>query len=469
MSIRVTCLWVLIIACSVYAYRDWFRALCGLILLMAFTQHPDMPTNVFNVQGLNPWNILMFNILAAWAAARHREGLRWDMPGYFNVALAAFLAIVLIGFVRLMLNRSYIPAEMGPGYLFGEYLINTLKWIIPGLLLFDGCRRHDRLKWALFAILGLYLLLALQVVRWMPPTTALSVEDLAERSYKIIQNEIGYSRVNMSRILAGGSWATLACLPLVHKRWQKIGVVGLFFVVAYAQALTGGRMGYATWFVVGLILCLVRWRRYLLFIPVVLLLVVAALPGVRDRMLYGFGQSDVAGQTYVDDYQVTAGRSMIWPLVIDKIMESPVVGYGRQAMVRTGLSQKIWDELREAFAHPHNAYLEWMFDNGVIGLLLGLPLYLIVVVQAARLFLSRKSWESSIGGICLALSLALLVAGGGSQTFYPREAEVGLWASIGLMMRLRVERAKVRVPLPARGRRDSPLSPEAAVQPAPMA
>ena len=41
----------------------------------------------------------------------------------------------------------------------------------------------------------------------------------------------------------------------------------------------------------------------------------------------------------------------------------------------------------------------------------------------------------------LALLLALLIASFGAQTLYPREGVVGMWAAIGVAMRVSVERA----------------------------
>jgi hypothetical protein len=41
-----------------------------------------------------------------------------------------------------------------------------------------------------------------------------------------------------------------------------------------------------------------------------------------------------------------------------------------------------------------------------------------------------------------ALVLALLIAGMGSQTFYPREGALGIWAAIGITLRVWVERAR---------------------------
>ena len=44
---------------SAYAWKDWFKSLCGLILLIGIIQHPDMPRNVLGIQGLNPWNLIL--------------------------------------------------------------------------------------------------------------------------------------------------------------------------------------------------------------------------------------------------------------------------------------------------------------------------------------------------------------------------------------------------------------------------
>ena len=61
--IRLSLLYLVITGLAVYAWRDWFKALCGLILLMAVIQHPDMPKNLLGIQGLNPWNLLLMSVL----------------------------------------------------------------------------------------------------------------------------------------------------------------------------------------------------------------------------------------------------------------------------------------------------------------------------------------------------------------------------------------------------------------------
>jgi O-antigen ligase len=445
---RIFVLYVLVLFLAVYAYRDWFRSLCGCILLMAVVEHPDFPTAVGGVQGMNPWNLAFANVVIAWARARRREGLVWDLPPYLGRMLLIYLFVILAGFLRCVLDPGQITGHT-LGDLFSEQLINTLKWPLPGLLLFDGCRARKRLNWAIISILGLYFLLAVQVVRWMAPAAGMGGAALTVLARKIIMNEVGLHPINLSMMLAGAFWATLATVALVRKTWQRIAVVAAALLMAYGQALTGGRMGYVTWGVVGLVFGLLRWRKSLLLAPVLVLIIATVVPSAVERMLQGFGERTASADNVTNDYEVTSGRTLIWPYVVEKIMAEPAFGYGRLAMNRTGVSDRLMRELGEAFPHPHNAYLEWLFDNGVAGFLLVMPLYAVILAQSLVLFRSRAGPAyAAVGGISLALVLALLVAALGSQTFYPREGAVGMWAAIGLMWRMTVQRERLTSPRP---------------------
>ena len=148
MSIRIVALYMLIAGLSIYAWKDWFKSLCGLILLMALVSHPDMPTTVFGIQGFNPWNILFLTILPAWFVSRSGEGLKWDMPGHIFLLVVLFFGIIFIGFLRAAFNPSYLENYSFTG-LVSEQLFNNSKWLVPALLLFDGCRTRKRVIMAL--------------------------------------------------------------------------------------------------------------------------------------------------------------------------------------------------------------------------------------------------------------------------------------------------------------------------------
>jgi O-antigen ligase len=232
-------------------------------------------------------------------------------------------------------------------------------------------------------------------------------------------------------------------LTLARRRWQQGVIILTALGISYGQALTGGRAGYATWGIVGLLMCMLRWRKYLLLAPVIPFVLAVAVPGAAGRMLQGFNEVEDGGEVAHNQYEITSGRNLIWPYVIDKIGDSPFVGHGRQAMHRTGLRDRLQAELEESFGHPHNAYLQMLLDNGVIGFALVMPFYVIVMWQATSLFREKRDpWCAAVGGMSFALVGGLLVAGMGSESFYPREDALTMWAAIGLMFRVHLQRER---------------------------
>ena len=119
--IRLTFLWLIVTAVAMYTWRDWFKGLCGLILLIGILEMPDVPRTMFGIGGLNFFNLLLLNVLAAWLVARHRENLKFDLPMHVGALLALYLGFVLIGFYRLYEHPSYM-VETRAG-LIQEYLV----------------------------------------------------------------------------------------------------------------------------------------------------------------------------------------------------------------------------------------------------------------------------------------------------------------------------------------------------------
>lgn len=471
--IRLALLAVFLLGIAVYAWKDWYKSLCGLIMLMAVIEHPDMPKSLFGIQGLNPWNLVFLVIIMAWLTSRRREGLSWDMPRSVSILLVLYLAVILVGFFRMYFGDGMLPmtggegrmVSMGKGELISEYLINNIKWVIPGILLYDGCRDLSRFYWGLVSLLVIYFLLGVQVIKWMPLGEVGSGAALSDRSLKILVNEIGYHRVNLSMMLAGASWAVLATRGLTRNQFQSVLVVLVSFSIVLAQALTGGRAGYGTWAAVGLILCVIRWRKLLLLGPFIAVAATLLVPSAVERMTQGFTVESrdtnvlirepefTSTDDGMDLYTVTAGRNIAWRYVVPKILESPFVGYGRNGMWSTGLVMSIWDKYGESFPHPHNAYLELLLDNGLLGFLVVVSFYFVVLRNSLSLFRSSDSpVYSAVGGVSLALLLALLIASVGSQSFYPREGAVGMWCAFGLMFRVYVDRSREgKMPEPGEG------------------
>ena len=136
---------------------------------------------------------------------------------------------------------------------------------------------------------------------------------------------------------------------------------------------------------------------------------------------------------------MTSDRTLVWPVVIDKILERPIAGYGRYGFILSGARRDIVDiHGPEAdFPHPHNAYLEFLMDTGVIGALPVFVLFYIVVVRSFRLMKIKTEPVVMCAGVLgFSFVLGQLIASIGAQSFYPRAGVVMMWCAIGLVLRV---------------------------------
>jgi O-antigen ligase len=433
---------------GITAWKDWYRSLCGLILLMGIYQHSDMPNSMFDIPGLNPWNLLLFMIVIAWFSKRRRDGCKWDMPSKFNKLLWLYLCLIILGFFRMtwdldgMSNYAsitgwHMPSNTG---LWNEYLLNTIKWVIPGLLLFDGCRTDAQIKLATIAIIGASGILALQVIQYIPLYTLISDKNLSEETVSRLRKNVGYHRTDLAVMLAGFFWALFSIKELFSlKKWWFFPLyAGGLLTFLLSLALTGGRGGYLAWVGVGFLFCIFRYRKLLFLLPIMIAITLPYAPALVNRLTEG-----VSSEEGVNQDALTAGRNIAWPLVIEKIKEAPIIGYGREGMKQTGIATTLSLEFKESAPHPHNAYLEILLDNGIIGFIIVISFYFLIIKNSLTLFRDRDSIHFRvIGGICLSLVGSQLIGSLTGQTFYPRELTAGTWCSIGLLLRMVVIRSK---------------------------
>lgn len=191
-----------------------------------------------------------------------------------------------------------------------------------------------------------------------------------------------------------------------------------------------------------------KWRKYLVLVPVVVMLVPIVFPGVAARLLVGFGETDFTGQSTINTEELTSGRFAVWPYIIEKIGEAPLIGFGQMAMMRTDVGMAIVQQENNFVTHPHNMYLETLLDNGILGSLPFLLFFAVVVTYSARLFRSDNRLCAGVGGLSLAMTLTYLIAGLTSGHFYPRESCTCMWATIFLMFRVYLEEKRAQTVVP---------------------
>lgn len=460
--IRLTLFTIFISYFSIRAFKDWYLSLCVLIVLTAIIEHPDVPKNIAGIQGLNPWNILLLFVGLGWLSSKRHEMHSRGLPTNIKTLIILYLGICVVSYFRLTTDITPIaewnkimgsdpPTSLG---LFSEHVVNALKWVIPGILLFNGCNSSKRLRQGVLAILAFGLVIALLTIKAMPIGALTTGDQLQHLALKLLSSNVGYHRVNIAMMMAGFFWSFFAYREVLQKAHQKY-IYFIIFIIFYALALTGGRTGYVTWGLLGMMFAALKWRRIFFIAPVVVMLVVTLVPAAKERLLMGFDENTVDrpseellqddlnyNSSGVDLYTVTSGRTSAWPFVLEKIREAPLIGYGKEAMIRTGTTSFLYETYGEAFPHPHNMYLQWLLDNGIIGFLPILLFYILIIKYSIGLLLDKSNINYvMIGGVCLSLVLAVLIAGMGSQTFYPREGSVAMWGAVFLMLRVYVERS----------------------------
>ena len=435
---------------SVYAFKDWYKTLCGAIIMMAVLEHPDMPRSIMGIPGMNLMNILLIFIVLSFLINKSSENLSFDPPSSVKILIVLFCCVILISFFRLILDiDSLLMYQQMTGRqlyatnvvaLFNLYFLN-FKWMLPGFLLFYGCNSSERFVWGELAIAAMIFLLAFQVLKHMPLSSVVNVYKLTTGALKL-DRWTGYHRVELASLLSSGVWVYIILCKLYAKKLQQVVLLTCAGSVLVGLLLTGGRGGYLGCFVLALFYGVVKWRKLLFFIPIVLTLIVIFLPTVRDRVYTGISRDPWAAEE-VNETQLTAGRAGAWKLTLEQIRKGSFFGFGRLAVHRTGVSFRGLEENKEFFGHPHCAYLEFLLDNGVFGLGIVLTMYMVLLKKGIFLFRSSDSISIVAGGIGLAFIIGQLISSLTALTFYPREDSVLFWCAIGLMLRVYVEKLKV--------------------------
>ena len=211
----------------------------------------------------------------------------------------------------------------------------------------------------------------------------------------------------MLRLLAGlGVFATVIALILTASRGSYAGCIGGAIIAAFYL-----RRYLSSQFVL----------RTAGTAAVVFAVVVAVTfsMGYADLYLDRFTRID--GNPHV----VTSGRTSIWSEALVSMMEHPIsflTGYGFYG----------YDSARTFRLSPHNMYLSFLYNLGVIGLILFIGMF-TRVISATRTAVSRASDELRVHFIAFAFGvLSFLVA-----IFFSDYHETGylLWAYVGVAMR----------------------------------
>ncbi len=463
--IRYTLLTLFVMFFSVYSLRDWYRGLLGLLFMVAFVERPDMPEAMFGIVGITPFNFLLAFVLLGWLLDRTQTRPDWEIQRHVKLLLWALIGLLALGYVRMIVDLGGMYefyAETGRAVpnryeMFLEYFATSLKWAIPGVLVMLGCNSEKRLRETLLVFGVVIVLLAIQIIRAMPLNLLLDGGALEKRAARVMDRDLGFHRNQISVWMATGFWLIMLSYFEARERLWKFALAGSAAIVFLALILTGSRGGLLCWAGTGAVIACLRWRKILFVSPVILAIAFAAVPALDERLrsgldrdaIYNWERTDTTGtltRSELEMASLSAGRSIMWSEVIEEIAERPLVGYGREAMMRNGITSDLFRGYGPAMAarHPHNAYLQMLHENGLFGLAIVAAFFFVLGRKCISMFRSDHEFQRRVGGLGMAFVGGYLISGLTASSFYPNEGTIFVCAAIGLIIRVGLSNPKAQ-------------------------
>jgi O-antigen ligase len=471
--IRTTIIFACFGVLMLIAIKRWYLALAGLVVLTVLAQHPEMPRQLFGIQGLNPWNATLLVIVVSWLFHRRSEeggpgapagprplggagsspapGL-WPSAGPWAgpsplllfICAADILLIAVCGLAGARdagsVKGSYSSNMDFTGILV-DGVINPLKYVLVGILFYAGAIDRQRVWLALFSAVGSGLCYAGLLLKSMKlrvfTIDYLDARRLGDKLIGVFANDLGQN-------LAFTIFAALIITYLLKRRWQRLAWLSLTAAAVPCFVAMKSRAGYLAFCTTGLALGLLRWRRLLFLVPLGILLVVFLDPSVSQRALTGLGGRSYSGQE-VDWDELSAGRvTNIWPPTLAQIRKSPWIGHGRYEILRGKCYEQILELEGKVPTHPHSAYLEVLLDAGVVGLLISLGFMAVIVCASLSLMRAGEPFLVTAGTVSLAAATVMLTACLSGYSFFPSETTVPYVAVWGAALRIWDQRRSAR-------------------------
>lgn len=424
----------------VYTQRDWFRALCCVVVFTALTEYPGLP-NPLDAKGINHWSVMLAAVLFAWIISRIVRPRPWNIPRGWLIVMGLYLLVESIAMARLCLNIDVFAAHAGqinPGYasynvraVLVDMVYSPTRYMLLGFLLFDGARTRRQLLWGLCAVLTAVMIYALVVDKEIP-LSGLAGDGMQYRHR--ISAWTNRHPNDLARVFVAAIWIgfSLWQLKVGTLKLRLTALVAVGFVII-ALGHTHSRGGYLAFVFTGLAVALVAgsWRT-LAALVVAVAAVMTYAPSITDRILTGV---DTTGGAEHDMAEVSGGRDIIWPAAIKGIEDSPLIGHGfRGYIVSPALPWSL--ETGGGEGHPHNAYLETLLDHGVLAAPGRLAPFLYVLGAGVVLVRRRSDPLLRLMGVtAVAWIAATLTMGISGQHWGFSENLFTFWCVAGLTAR----------------------------------
>ncbi|MCH7870570.1 MAG: O-antigen ligase family protein, partial [Planctomycetes bacterium] len=368
---RTVAITAFILFIIVYAQRDWFRALCCLVVFTALTEYPGLP-NPLDAKGINHWSVMFAAIVFAWLLSRVVRPRPWNIPRGWLIVVGLYLLLEMIAITRLCFNLDEFKARaslLNPGYAYYtvravivDCLYSPVRFLLMGFLLLDGVRNRRDLLYGLLAVVGAVVVYALVVDKEIP------LRGLAGGGMEFrhrISKWTNRHPNDLAQDFVAVFWIVIGFIhfKLGRRSWRLVAL-GAAAAILIGLGHTHSRSGFLAFIFVGLAVGFVtKSGRLLVCLTGSVVAVVLFAPSITERIIEGIDRSGFGDHNIAE---VAAGRDTIWPAAINGISEQPLLGYGRYGYITSAAFNRS-SATGGGELHPHNGFLEAALDHGVIG------------------------------------------------------------------------------------------------------
>ena len=400
-----------------------------LILVLGLGATSFMPRGVLGIPALNPVNIL---IGATFISYLMRGRIRDLAPPQLllcivvPILIAGLIGIPSVPHIHPIFFESEHPLFINELGYFRELAVRPLLIPVMAVLIGAAVARSQKPERFLTAlIVSVWIIAAIQFY-FIIAAGVRHLSVLANPYLRGFYNDLGVHANDLGRIFA------VAYSLLLFAWWEakdpkfKAAAFVTLGVAAFAMVLTFSRAAFLAFFLVNALFLLWKFNARTLALAVVAgVISIALAPSyLWNRITFGWDS---------DANMVSANRlEHIWAPLLPEIWNSPVWG--------NGLSAVMWAEPAlhgemMVVSHPHNAYLEALYDMGLVGLAL-FAIYYWHVWKGFRALGSNAYLSPEMRGFFQGATAALLsffLTAMAGSSFRP-DSEFGyLWLAIGMM------------------------------------
>lgn len=325
-----------------------------MFLLMVTSQAGFIPKSFGGISGLSLENIAWVICLAFTFF-----GVRKNSTGrpYLTAAMKAYLFLFFLAFVRTALDLGSLRPLIDSDYtqtarFVLAYFLKPLQFLTTSYIVYLYCLAEGNARVVKFSIvLSSLVLVAIAVFYYAVGWVGSGGNELIVR--KVVMEGVGFHANGLGSI--GLIILAFFLAEDESSEWLKlIAICSSLFIIILSQSRAA--MGAGAFI---FLLCF-RYleRKSKIFVSAVMVVAIISTSAIIvARINYGVNEGNTLDS-------ISAGRiDGIWIPILDEIEDNLLLGNGLLSIWKGDVNKR-----RALPSHPHNAYLEILLDQGVLGL-----------------------------------------------------------------------------------------------------